>query len=101
MKIDFFKTKKSFHKKSSLPDPNIYWRLTILLFTILMIASSLFGYYTFMQIRQEAEYSIENIKRRAPVEHERIEKVLEYFFLREKKSFEIINTPSVVVDPSL
>jgi hypothetical protein len=101
MEIKFFKTKKNFKKKSSELDPDFYWKLIVFLTFLMILASFIFGYYTFIQVKDESISSAENIGRKKPVEKERIEKVLEHFSLREEKSAEILNSPASVVDPSL
>jgi len=42
-----------------------------------------------------------NVTTKETVKKERLEKVLEYFSTRETTSAEILNSPPLVVDPSL
>ena len=81
---------------------NLYWKLAVYFVFIITLISSFFGFYLFMKINDESAVSfgatsgqVETAKK------EKIEKVLEYFSLRKKKSIEILNFPSPVVDPSL
>lgn len=101
MKITLFKTKTSFKKKALAPEPGFYWKLVILLVFILILLSFIFGYYMFKKAIDESTVSIENINKKQPVQKEKIQKVLEYFSLREKKSNDILNSNIIVVDPSL
>lgn len=101
MQIKFFKTKKNFKKKNLELNPYLYWKLIVLSAIILTTGAFVFGYYTFIQTQEDSTDSIKNSINKKPIEKERIEKVLDYFSLREKKSVQIINSPSPVVDPSL
>lgn len=101
MQIKLFKIKNNFKKKNLELNPYLYWKLIVLSAIVLTTVSFIFGYYTFMQTQDDSAASIENAIHKKPIEKERIEKVLDYFLLREKKSAQIINSPSPVVDPSL
>ena len=101
MQIKFFKIKKSFKKHGLAFKPDFYWQLIVFAVFILILASFIFGYYLFMQINQESILSVGSGGRQETVKKERLEKVLEYFSLREKKSIEILNSPAPVIDPSI
>lgn len=101
MQIKFFKTKKHFRKKRSEPDPNFFWKLIVLLVCVIIICSFAFGYYLFVQVKDEATSSTLDSNRKQPIEKERMDKILENFSIRENKSKEIINSPTLIVDPSL
>ncbi|HEV7702408.1 MAG TPA: hypothetical protein VGO63_03145 [Candidatus Paceibacterota bacterium] len=101
MNINFFKTKKDFKKKSSELNPGFYWKFIVCLAVALTTISFIFGYYMFLSVRDEPASEFENFTKRQPIEKERLEKVLDNFSLREKKSALILNSPSKVVDPSL
>ena len=101
MQIKFFKKEKKFKKGGSSLNLNLYWKLAIYFMFVTALLAFFFGLYLFMKINNEPVISsgatgeqIETVKR------ERIEKVLEYFSERKKKSIEILNFPSPVVDPS-
>lgn len=101
MKLNF-KLKKSFKKESFSVNPNTYFRFVVAIaFGVVLVGFGL-GFYTFKEFGTE---SIEKVyKSNDSVElskKEKIEKVLEYFSVREQKSVEIINSPAPVVDPSL
>lgn len=102
MKIKIFKNKKSFKKERPWINPNISWEIILCLSFVLIITAFIFGFNLFIQINKEfpvtgtgAGGQIKIVKK------ERIQKVLEYFTEREKKSTEILNSPAPIVDPSL
>ena len=101
MNIDFLKKKKNFKKKNLELSPSFYWKLIVLLVFILILASFTFGYYLFNKTREESVLTPGNLNRKQIIEKGRIEKVLGYFSLRQKKSIEILNSPTSIVDPSL
>lgn len=104
MKIKLFKKEKSFKKKkeSLWLDINFYWKLAILFMFLAIALSCVFGYYFFTQTNKEFVISSNTSSGRAEIfNKERIEKVLEYFSLREEKSTEILNSSVSAVDPSL
>ncbi len=99
-----FKREKNFtkDKETFRLNINFYWQLAVLIMFIVIILSSVFGYYLFVQINQESVVSsggdspkIETVKK------ERVEKVLEYFLEREKNSNRILNSLAPIIDPSL
>ena len=55
-----------------------------------------------MKMAKEFDLNIEQENDKKEItQKERIKNVLEYFLEREKKSIEIINSPSPIIDPSL
>lgn len=101
MEIKFFKTKKNFKKKNLELNPDFFWKLIVLLVFILILFSFVFGYYLFTESRKDPIFSLEDINKKQAPEIEKTKKVLEYFSTQDKKSLEILNSPSPVVDPSL
>ncbi len=102
MKINLFKKEKSFKKKDFTFHSNLYWRIILLGTTIIILLSFIFSYHLFIQINQDPVLLIENNSGQLPlVNKDRIDKVLNYFSEREKKSIEILNSPAPIVDPSL
>lgn len=102
MKIGFSKKEKNFKKSRSRLSPNIFWKISIFVVFIVVILSSFFGYYLFMKTTEE--FVLEEVGVSGPadtIKKERIQKSLDYFSLREKKSNEILNFPAPVSDPSL
>ncbi|MDP2789208.1 MAG: hypothetical protein Q8O46_04165 [bacterium] len=104
MKINFlkFKEKKVFKKGSSVINPTPYWDAVLLLTALIVISSFVFSFFIFRKVNIEVVPNPEDAEAEvSALPKERIGKVLEYFKEREKKSAEIINSPSPVIDPSL
>ena len=100
MKIKFFKKEKSF-KKDLLPNPSIYWKFAVIGVFLTVVTFSIFGYYLFLKTSKESEIPIEEVGQKiGKVDKEKIQKILEYFSLREQKSEEILNSPAPIIDPS-
>lgn len=101
MDFKLFKTKKSFHKRNFEINSDFYWKIILSVVTIIMILSFVFGYYLFLRMSKEVEFSPETMTEANKINKERIDKVLRYFEDRFEKSQEIINSPVHIVDPSL
>ncbi|MFA5936389.1 MAG: hypothetical protein WC822_00760 [Candidatus Paceibacterota bacterium] len=101
MNLKFLKKKKKFKKGGLGIKPDLYWQYILLVTFILIILASIFGLYIFWGINNESTLPVSNVGEQEAIKKERIDKVLEYFQEREKKSLEIINSPSPIVDPSL
>lgn len=102
MKINLFKKENSFKRKNFQFNPNFYWKIVVGFALLMIIFSFFFGSNLFNQINQEPILAATNNSGQVPmVDQNRIEKVLNYFSEREKKSTEILNSPAPVVDPSL
>ncbi len=102
MEIKFLKIKKNFRKENPKINPEIYWKVVIILAFLLMIASFIFAYNLFVETNKDDFQAIENNNvQTGNKEKTRIENALEYFSLRAKKSNEILNSPTSIVDPSL
>jgi len=81
---------------------NFYWKFTVCFLFAVILFSSFFGYYLFMQINKEPVLSLSGTSPKVEtVKKERMEKVLEYFSIRKQKSNQILNYPAPVSDPSL
>ena len=102
MKIEILKTKKNFKKGGFHTNPNVSWEVLLFIALILILLSFVFGFYLFRQINKEFILSdSENNSQTKVIKKERIQKVLEYFSERQKKSAEMLNSPAPIVDPSL
>ena len=99
--MKFLKKKKKFKKGGLGIKPDLYWRYILYTTFALIFLSSVFGLYLFMKINNEPIPPVVNVNGENSIKKERIDKVLEYFSEREKKSIEILNSPSPIVDPSL
>ena len=101
MKIKFFKREKKFKKGGFHANPDISWEIVLYLAFALVVASFVFGFLLLKEINKEAGEGEVNARGQAKIiEKERIDKALDYFAEREKKSAEISNSPSPIVDPS-
>ena len=102
MKINFFTVQKKFKKESFTIDPNVYWKFVIFLAFIVIFVSFGFSFYLFKDVKTEVNIKTgEYINNNKITKKESIEKVLEYFSIREKKSKDIINSELHIIDPSL
>jgi hypothetical protein len=102
MEIKIFKNRKKFKKGGFHANPNIGWELILYIAFLLIITALVFGVYLFMHTNKEfMELSQNDNPQIKIVKKGRIEKILEYFSLRESKSAEILNSSSSIVDPSL
>jgi len=102
MKINFFKKENNFKKKEFSFHPNFFWRITLAGTAILILLSFVFSYSLFVKINQEPVLSSANEGGQLEkISQDRIKKVLNYFSEREKKSNQMLNSPSPIVDPSL
>lgn len=102
MDLKIFKIKKSFKKGGLGLRPNTGWKIILYVAFVIILGSFVFGFNLFMQTNKEFVASVANTGEQIKiVKKERIQKVLEYFSLREKKSVEILNSPLPIVDPSL
>ena len=102
--IKFFKKEKNFIKEQEdfWLNINFYWKLAVLVMFVVVFISFSFGYYFFMQTDQEPILETSGASVQVgTVKKERINKVLEYFSIRNQKSDQILNSPAPVVDPSL
>ncbi|MBU0999318.1 hypothetical protein KKG24_03385 [Patescibacteria group bacterium] len=102
MKINFFKKENNFKKKDFAFHPNFFWKIILISTMIIIFLSLLFGYGLFKQTNEEPILPLTNNDGQFPVVNkDRIEKVLNFFYTREKKSIDILNSSSFIVDPSL
>lgn len=101
MQLHFSNHKINFKKKRLAPNPYFYWKIIVTLLLVLTLISFGFGYSMFTQTTDDQASTEEEVGRKQPIEKEKIQKVLEYFSVREKKSIEIIGSTVHIVDPSL
>ena len=104
MKTNFFKLKlkKNYKKENFKIDPDIYWEAMVIFLFLLIIVSFVFAYNIFIQTNKENVLTVQNNSQElGNKEESKIKDALNYFSEREKKSTEILNSSSLVVDPSL
>ena len=100
--MQLFKKQNNFRKENFQFNLNPFWKLSVFVVLFFVIFSFFFGYYLFVQVNQEPVLSITSYDRQIPmIKKDRLDKTLNYFSERGKKSAEILNSPSPVVDPSL
>ncbi len=104
MKIKLFKkTNKFSHSSWTKLHPGLHWRIALYGFFTLVVASFAFGFYLFIK-EDKAINSLSFDDTKAAVDtvsRDRIQKVLNLFSEREKKSAEIISNPPTFSDPSI
>ena len=103
MKFQFPKKKKDFFKKDeSQIKSEFFWKIILYLTFAIILVSFVFGFNLFSQINKEPVISSTGISLQLnTARKDRIEKVLNIFSEREKKSSAILSSPSAIVDPSL
>lgn len=100
--LKVFKKKKIWKKKEFEINPNLYWRYLLLMVLVVVIASFVFGFVVYNQIKSEPLYAPSTGSESERTDQKnRILEMLEYFEARADKSKTIIENPSTVVDPSL
>lgn len=102
--LKLFKIKKNFAKRRGglWTNINFYWKLAVTFMFIVFAVSFFFGYRLFLIHSADADLSSEGGNGQIKtIKKERIDKVLQYFSDKEKKSNEILNSPSPLSDPSL
>ncbi len=101
MQIKFFKKEKKLKKDDLQINPDLYWNIILGLFFIAFIAISIFGYLFFETVNSPFVYENPNpIVQVETVKKGRLDKVLNYFTDREKKSADILNGVPPFIDPS-
>ena len=102
MNLEFFKKEKTFKKRNTDLNPNLYWRIIIGITFVIVIMITLYGYFLFTTTSEDFILSNQNNTKQTPVFKDGLmEKVLNYFTERENKTNKILNSPSPLVDPSL
>lgn len=96
------KREKIFKKGGFHTNPNISWVIMVCFMLAVLVGSVIFGLYLFMATEREFDAPAEPYGTGEKIANkERLEKVLEYFSERERKSAQILAAPASVVDPSL
>ena len=102
MKINFLKIKKDYRKEDAKINPDIYWKILVIILFLAIVISFIFAYNLFQHTNKD-DIVIEqkNDDKMGNKEKVKIGDALKYFSERERKSNEILNSPSVIADPSL
>jgi hypothetical protein len=102
MKIQLFKKEKHFKKKEFVFNTSLYWEIAVFVSFLFVLSFCFFGYSLFVQTNETFFLPDAGATVKIPmVKMDGLEKALNYFSEREKKSYEILNSPSTVVDPSI
>ena len=101
MEIKFLKKKRKFRKGGLGIKPDLFWKYLLYMTFTLILLSCAFGLYLFIEVNKEPIPTVMNVNKKEITEEERLTKALEYFSEREKKSIEILDFPSPIIDPSL
>lgn len=96
-----FKIQKKFRKGGFHANPNVGWEVIALLALLLILGIFIFGFFLFRWVNLEFIAPSTSGGRTPMVDEDRINRALDYFAEREKKSVEILSAPAPVVDPSL
>jgi len=101
IKINILKKQRDFKKKEFDLNPLLYWRIALAAAFIIIIFTFFESYRLFMKINREPSVAAGEQSAQVPsLSRERIDKVLQYFSERERKSQAILNSPVPIVDPS-
>lgn len=102
MNLNFFKKQKKFQKEKFTINPSIYWRIMLVLASIIVLASMIFGYILFNKIKKpfDPANNPNIITEFETLNKEKIFEYLDYFKKRENKSLEIILNKKSIPDPS-
>ncbi len=102
MKINFFKKEKNIKKENLRFDISLYWKISVFIMLFVIPWVMFFGYSFFMKINKEPVLEVDGTSGQIEkIRKDRINKVLEYFSLKNQKSEQILTTPSSIVDPSI
>ncbi|MBP6883963.1 MAG: hypothetical protein KBC06_01895 [Candidatus Pacebacteria bacterium] len=102
MKLEFFKKQKNFKKGGFHTNPDVCWEIVLYVACGVVVAILFFSFFLFKQIDEGfTAAEVESNIQMKSANQERIDKVLNFFFLREEKSKEILSSPAPFVDPSL
>ena len=102
MKIKFFKIKKDYRKEDFKIKADIYWKILVIFFALVIFGFFIFAFNLFIQTNKEDVPIIQNNNDKiGNNEKEKIKDALKYFSERENKSNEILNSTLPIIDPSL
>ena len=105
MDLKFLKPKKkiNFTNKEFVYNPVFHWNIILYTSIILILASLAFGAFLFYK-ENNAINSLDDqelLSKEAILSKEKIQRTLDVFTVREKKSIDILNSVPVLTDQSL
>jgi len=100
---EILKKKKIYKKENFTINVGLFWNIILAVAFVLVVSSFVFGFFLFKKVDESSSDSTSNKKDNSieMVTKERINRDLQYFVDREKRSTNILNSLSPVVDPSL
>jgi hypothetical protein len=102
MKLNFLKKKKVYKKNRFKLSASSYWRIILGLFFLLLILAVFLGLNTYERVEGELVFSMGDTNNRIEKDKKnKVNEVLNYFKTREEKTKEILNSGSIIIDPSL
>lgn len=103
MKIEIFKKKAKVFKKGGFhTNPDVAWEVVIFMVLALGVGILIYSIFLFRNIDSSFSVPEANFDEQSKIVNEnRIDKVLEYFSLREERTNQILVNPAPFVDPSL
>jgi hypothetical protein len=102
MDLKIFKIQKKFKKSEHQPNPDFYWKIVFFATSTAILFVITFGIHLFLVINKEEFSSAIDYKGQAQkISENRIGQVLDYYAGRADKSKQILNSPALVIDPSI
>ncbi len=101
MRIKFLQLKRKFKKGGSGVKPDLYWRCILSGSLVLVLGSLVFGLYLLLETNKELVLPVIDREGKEISIQKRLSETLQYFWEREKRSVDILDSPSPVIDPSL
>jgi hypothetical protein len=99
MKLKIFKKEKVFRKGGFHINPDLWWEAVLSISFLLILASFIFGFFLLRNLSKEPVVA-EIAGQAKTIKKERINSALRYFAEKKRRSLEIANSPSPIVDPS-
>jgi len=101
MEIKFFKKENKFKRDKQSLNTRKHWNIIIRVLAVLILGSFVFGYYIFTQEGQDFSVDTASVaSTHHKINKDKLQKILDLFSEREKKSLDILNNTTVIVDPS-
>jgi hypothetical protein len=102
MQFKITKTKKVFQKEDLSATPSLFWMMILAMMFVIIVSSFGFGFYLFIKVNADPVLSDEELGGQVEtVDRDNLNRALEYFSERQKKSLYVLSAPAPVIDPSL
>lgn len=97
-----FKTKKVFKKENNQIDPNKFWNALLSVFFLIFLGGAVFGYFTFQNLTKDLAVNTENDQNSVGTnQRNKIKNIIEYFDQKQANSGKILESETLIIDPSL